>query len=290
MGDDARIRVAKLIASRGLASRREAEGWVEEGRVTLAGEPVLVSDRIHPDDDLRIDGKPLPPEPPKIYYLLYKPRGVITSRKDPEGRRSVTDLLPDLPARVEPVGRLDSETEGALLLTNDGELSHRLTHPSMKVPKRYRVKVYRRPTPEKLQAIEQGKVFLEDGPIQPAKVRILESTETDNTWVEITVTEARNRLVRRIFQQLRHPVSKLRRESYGTVSLRNMERGQIRELTRIEVDRLQALARGVKPARAGQGRSRKGHAKAKPKLGRPQGRKRREAAKRRRASGPSKKT
>jgi 23S rRNA pseudouridine2605 synthase len=263
---------------------------VEAGRVTLDGNVLAVSERVAPDADVRIDGKPMPDEPPKVYFLLYKPRGVITTRSDPEGRKRVLDLVSHLPYRIEPVGRLDVDTEGAILLTNDGALAHRLTHPSMKVPKRYRVKVYRCPTPDKLRAIEQGRVFLDDGPIAPARVRILESTESENTWVEMTVTEGRNRLVRRIFQQLRHPVSKLRRESFATISIRGMERGEVRMLTGPEVERLRLIASGVRPERAGKAqKKKKGFAKAKPKLGRPQARRRRMASKRRRNSGRSQK-
>jgi 23S rRNA pseudouridine2605 synthase len=163
----------------------------------------------------------------------------------------VHDLLGEIGVRVEPVGRLDFDTEGALLLTNDGELAHKLTHPSMKVPKRYLAKVWRRPTPEQLAMIEEGRIFLEDGRVQPSKVRIVDATDKENCWVEITVTEGRNRLIRRLFAQLKHPVSKLRRESFATISIRDMERGHVRALTGGEIRRLQEIAHGVKPQNAG---------------------------------------
>ncbi len=261
------IRVSKLLAERGIASRREAEKMIEEGRVTVDGEPAEIGERVDPHkQEVRVDGRRLPQEPEKVYYLLNKPRGCITGRNDPEGRKSVYDVVGDLGTRVEAVGRLDYDTEGALLLTNDGDLAHKLTHPSMGVPKRYMVKVYRTPGPEKLAMIEQGKVFLDDGPAKPAKVRLVEATDTGNAWVELTITEGRNRIVRRIFQQLRHPVAKLRRESFATISIRGMERGAVRPLTRAEVRRLEDLAAGKKPARAGQQKKRKGFAKAKPKI------------------------
>jgi len=162
-----------------------------------------------------------------------------------------------------PKERSSSPTTAISPTTNDGDLAHALTHPSRQVPRRYLVKVYRRPNDAKLRAIEKGEVFLEDGRVPPARVRIVSATDQDNCWIEITVTEGRNRLIRRLFEQLRHPVAKLRRESFGTISIRGMERGQVRPLTGQEVDRLRDLARGVKPQRAGHGPKKPGHAVAK---------------------------
>lgn len=262
------IRLHKLMADRGVASRREAEGMIEAGRVTVDGEVVKGVVVVDPSQaDIRIDGRRLPREPERVYYVLYKPRGCITTRADPKGRTSVFDHLPRMPHRVEAVGRLDYDTEGALLLTNDGELAHRLTHPSTRVPKRYLAKVYRTPDARDLKSIERG-VMLDDGRTAPAKARVLEETEGTNAWVEVTVTEGRNRLIRRMFEKLGHPVSKLRRETFATVSIRGMERGQVRVLTPAEVQRLRDLARGVRPARAGQKKG-KGFAKAKPRRRRP---------------------
>ncbi len=266
-GTEDGLRVTKLIASRGVASRREAERLVEEGRVKVNGEVIREVIPVDPDHDVvKVDDRRLPEEPELAYYLMYKPRGTITGRNDPKGRKSVMDLLPDGIERVEPVGRLDLDTEGALLLTNDGDLAHRLLHPSRHVPKRYRVKVWKTPSESQLEAIRKGRVYLDDGPVAPALVRVVETTEAgENTWIEITVTEGRNRLIRRLFQQLKHPVSKLRRETFATLSIRGMERGHVRALTGAEVQRLRDLADGLKPDRAGKRRSTKGHAKAKPK-------------------------
>ena len=177
------IRLSKVIAARGVASRREAETLIEEGRVTVNSELVSGVVFVTPDDEIKVDGRPLPPEPPRVYYLLYKPRGYITGRNDPEGRKSVLEFVKDLRFRVEPVGRLDFDTEGALLLTNDGDLAHQLTHPSRKVPKRYLAKVYRTPSDKTLAAISSG-VFLEDGRTHPAKVRVTDTTDKTNAWVE----------------------------------------------------------------------------------------------------------
>jgi pseudouridine synthase len=245
-------RLAKVIAARGVASRREAERMIEEGRVQVDGE--RVSHPGHPVAEgarITIDGRPLPRATArKVYYVLYKPTGYITGRDDPEGRTSVLALLPDLPARVEPVGRLDINTEGVLLLTNDGELAHKLTHPSTGVPKRYLAKVWRTPDDKTLARLQEG-VMLEDGKTGPCRARVARATDTGNAWVEITVTEGRNRLVRRMFAAVGHPVSKLRRESFATISLRGLERGQFRALTVDEVERLREIADGTPAMDAG---------------------------------------
>ncbi|MBN2800366.1 MAG: rRNA pseudouridine synthase [Deltaproteobacteria bacterium] len=274
---DKKIRLAHLMALRGLTSRRAAEEWIREGRVQVNGElvehPLVLVD---PDEDhVRVDGRVLPPTPPKVYYLLYKPKGYITGRDDPEGRKGVHELLDGVPFRLEPVGRLDFDTEGALILTNDGDLAHALMHPSNHVPRRYLAKVYRTPDEKDIHAVETG-VFLEDGRTTPGKMRVVEVSDGGNAWVEVTVTEGRNRLIRRMFAQLGHPVSKLRRESFATVSIRGMERGQVRELTGVELQRVQEIAQGRNPQKTG--RKKKGFAIAKPK-GRPQARKRKLAAK-----------
>lgn len=259
-----KVRLAKLLSERGVASRREAERMIAQGVVTVNGEVAEGVVLVDPEADvIRVDGKRLPKPPPLVYYLLYKPKGCITGRDDPEGRPSVFDVLGDIGIKVEPVGRLDFDTEGALLLTNDGDLANALTHPKNRVPKRYLAKVYRTPDARDLESIEKG-IFLEDGKTAPAKARIVEQTGKDNAWVELTVTEGRNRLVRRMLGKLGHPVSKLRRESFATLSVRGMERGQVRVLTGEEVQRLRDLAAGVKPSRAGQKRG-EGFAKPKPK-------------------------
>ncbi|HND29424.1 MAG TPA: pseudouridine synthase [Myxococcota bacterium] len=250
---DGKQRLAKVLAARGIASRREAEKLIEKGLVEVDGEVIRHPGHpVDPDHErIYVDGKLTPTTPRKAYYLLNKPTGYIVSRADPDGRRSVLELLPELPERVEPVGRLDINTEGALLLTNDGALAHSLTHPSREIPKRYLVKVWKEPNERKLAQLETG-VHLEDGKTAPAKVRIVESTDGGNTWLELTVTEGRNRLVRRMFAAIGHPVSKLKRVSFATISVRDLPVGQFRLLTAEEVTRLRELARGVNPQRAGQ--------------------------------------
>src|SRR5262245_58516128 len=143
---DQTMRLARLLALRGIASRREAERVIADGRVTVNGEVASGVVLVDPEtDNIRVDGRPIPGEPEKLYFLLYKPKGVLVTRDDPKGRPSVYELLGDLGAKVEAVGRLDYDTEGALLLTNDGALAHALTHPKHQVPKRYLAKVYRTP-------------------------------------------------------------------------------------------------------------------------------------------------
>ncbi|MCA9490544.1 MAG: rRNA pseudouridine synthase [Myxococcales bacterium] len=266
MSAEETVRINRFLAERGVCSRREADEMIVAERVTIDGALATVADRVDPARQVvRVDGKELPDAPPKVYYLLYKPKGTITSRDDPRGRKSVLDLVEHLQVRVEPVGRLDFDTEGALLLTNDGEVAHRLTHPSSKTPKRYLAKVYRTPDEVDLEKIRKGKVFLEDGAALPALVRVVEQTDNGNAWVEITVTEGRNRLVRRIFEALGHPVAKLRRETFATLSIRGMERGDVRPLTTEEVRRIRDLAEGRKPTNAGKLRRKAGFAVAKPK-------------------------
>jgi 23S rRNA pseudouridine2605 synthase len=254
------MRLARLMAERGVASRREAELWIAAGRVRVGGEiarGVVLVDPEH--DDIRIDGRPLAPAPPRRWFLWYKPRGTVVTRRDPEGRNDLDGVLDELGVRVEPVGRLDTDTEGALLLTNDGGTAHRLLHPSRQVPKRYLVKCYRTPSDKDLEALRTG-VWLEDGRTAPTRCRLVRSTSTGNTWVEITVTEGRNRLVRRMFAQLGHPVSKLRRESFATISIRGLDRGEMRPLTGEEVRRLEEIADGVSARKAGHRRP-EGHAR-----------------------------
>ncbi len=264
---DSKERIAKVIARSGVASRREAERLISEGKVKVNNK--VIHHPGHPvdpaSDQIEVHGRALPPAQNHIYLLLNKPRGTITGRGDPEGRQSVLDLVAHLPVRVEPVGRLDMDTEGMLILTNDGELAHKLTHPSTGVPKRYLAKVWRTPTEKTLNRIRAG-VRLEDGRAAPCKARVVETTEGGNAWVEITVTEGRNRLIRRVMEAVNHPVSKLRRESFATVADKSLPRGVFRQMTPTEVRRIKEIALGKDPQTAGKsGNYKKGFARAKPK-------------------------
>ncbi len=270
-------RLAKVLARHGVASRREAEKMITDGLVTVDGETVL-----HPGEpvdprsvEIRVDGKPLPRPPRLLYFAAYKPRGLITTRDDPDGRPSVHEMVEHISERLEPVGRLDMDTEGLLLFTNDGDLAHALTHPSNQVPRRYMAKVWKTPDDKTMKRIRRG-VKLEDGSTGPCKARVVDATEGGNAWVELTVTEGRNRLIRRLMDAVGHPVSKLRRESFGTVSLRGLERGKVRPLSGDEVARLRDIAEGTAPDSAGHRfKYKKGFARPKPKLNKPLSKKRR---------------
>jgi pseudouridine synthase len=233
---------------------------IAAGSVHVNGEVALVTTPVDPETDVvEVNGRPLPAEPKKKYYVLNKPRGYITTREDPRNRPSVLDLVKHLPVRVETVGRLDFDTEGVLLLTNDGDLAHALTHPSREVPKRYIATVEGVPDAADLAAIERG-VMLDDGMTAPAKARLLKST--GDARIEITVHEGRNRLIRRMMMAVGHPVFALRRERFASISADGMELGDVRELTDEEVRNLRVLAERKAKSAARQEAARKAAIKA----------------------------
>ena len=233
--------LVKILAERGVASRRGSERLVRAGEVTVDGQVVaepgaLVNPGVQ---QILVGGEPLPARPQAVYLVLHKPKAVITSRTDPEERRTVYDLLEDVHPSVDAVGRLDYWTEGLLLLTNDGELAYRLTHPSYQVPKIYLVKVTGTPQPRKLKEIERG-IELEDGKTGPAAVEIVR-TVGPSSWLLITLCEGRNRIVRRMVEEIGHRVLKLKRVGFGGIALRNLDVGQTRPLSRGEIDHLKRL-------------------------------------------------
>lgn len=243
MTDDPRegkMRLAKAIQQRGIASRRAAEDLIRAGLVKVNGTVAEVTTPVDPDADvIEVRGEKLPSLPKKAYYVLNKPRGYITTRDDPRGRPSALDLVKHLPVRMETIGRLDYDSEGVLLLTNDGDLAHALTHPSREVPKRYVVTVEGVPNAADMAAIEKG-VMLDDGMTAPAKARLLKAT--GDARIEITVHEGRNRLIRRMMKAVGHPVFALRRERFASISAEGMELGDVRELTDEEVRDLRIIA------------------------------------------------
>ena len=228
-------RLQKVLAAAGVASRREAEKYIVAGRVTVNGKIVKeLGTKVGPKAFILVDGKPIKQEK-KAYYLLYKPRGVVTTMKDPQGRKTVADLLEDIPERVFPVGRLDYNTEGLLLLTNDGELTQKLTHPSHEVNKTYQVIVPGIVPQEKLDILRLG-VRLEDGLTAPAFVD-LKNYDHERNLTEFTlkIHEGRNRQVRRMCDFIGFPVRQLKRTQMGNLTLQGLKRGQYRELTEGEV-------------------------------------------------------
>ena len=223
-------RLQKILAKAGIASRRKAEELIRQGRITVDGKVVteLGFKVDHAKTQITFDGQPVGIEE-KIYILLNKPAGYVTTLSDPQGRAIVTDLLPDIKQRVFPVGRLDFDTEGALILTNDGRLGHSIIHPSFEVNKTYVATVKGRPTQTKLTRLRKG-ILLEEGhKTWPAQVRILTSTKTETT-LELRIHEGKKRQVRRMLAAIGHPVRTLARTAYGDLKLGNLAKGEYRFL------------------------------------------------------------
>jgi 23S rRNA pseudouridine2605 synthase len=230
------MRLNAWLARAGVASRRGTDALIKTGRVTVNGEPGQLNTFVEEDDDVRLDGAPLSRQP-LAYVLLHKPDGVVTTARDPQGRPTVVDLV-DLPAhtRVVPVGRLDADTTGALLLTNDGPLAHRLSHPRYEVDKVYVADVEGTPDDATLLRLATG-IELDDGPTSPALV-----TRRGRSSVELTIHEGRNRQVRRMLEAVGHPVLRLHRSRYGPLTVDGLEPGAWRELTEEEVAELRRAA------------------------------------------------
>ena len=237
-------RLQKIISSAGLASRRQAEEWILAGRVAVNGEVVreLGAKADWDADRIEVDGKPLK-RAHRVYYLLNKPYGVITSLQDPEGRKTVADLAATagVTERVYPVGRLDYDTEGLLLLTNDGELTQGLSHPRFEVEKEYEVDVEERPMPDLLKMLEHG-VRLADGLTAPAKTYPPVIAENGYWRFRIVIHEGRNRQVRRMAESVGLTPRRLKRVRYGFLTLGDLKAGALRPLAAAEVVRLQELA------------------------------------------------
>ncbi len=239
-------RLQKILSGAGVASRREAEGIIAAGRVAVNGTVVTeLGSKADPDKDrITLDGKPVRPKTEKIYILLYKPSGYMTTLKDPEGRPVVTDLLKGIGERVYPVGRLDYNTEGLLLLTNDGDWANRLMHPRHEVEKEYLVKVRGRVSPEQVRRLASG-VELDDGKTAPARVQVVHESER-NSRLSITIHEGRYRQVRRMCEAVSLAVASLKRVRYGFLDLGDMRPGEFRRLTTEEMRRLAASEGGRK--------------------------------------------
>ena len=225
------MRLAKYLAHSGVASRRRAEELIAAGRVRVAGEPVRDPARdVDEDSGVEVDGRPVSPEPREI-WALNKPKGVVSTAREPGRRRAVTELVPS-GKRLYPVGRLDADSSGLILLTNDGELANRLTHPRYEIPRTYRVRLRRPPTDEQLKRLRHG-VRLDDGPTLPARVR-----RVSPRVVEITIREGRNRQVRRMAAAVGNEVVDLTRVAFGSLRLGELPEGQARRLRPAEARRL----------------------------------------------------
>lgn len=251
-GFDRGERLQKVLARTGLGSRRACEELIAAGRVTVNGEVAELGRRVDVDHDrIEVDGVPVSVQPGLVYYLLNKPRGVVSTADDPQGRQTVVSLVPAEP-RVHPVGRLDADTEGLLILTNDGELTYRLTHPRFGVEKEYLAQVLGTPSRQALRRLREG-VELDDGPTAPARVALVAPN-----LLRITIHEGRNRQVRRMCDAIGHPVERLVRSRIGPITDRKLRPGTWRELTPAEV---RALERAASAPPEDRGGSRAGRAR-----------------------------
>jgi 23S rRNA pseudouridine2605 synthase len=234
------MRVQRAVARAGITSRRKAEQLVAAGRVVVNGTPAHVGQVVDPDaDDIRVDGQALPRQAPPEWWVLNKPAGVLVTRRDPQGRRTVFDLVPDRPGLTY-VGRLDYLTEGVLLLTNDGDAAHALTHPSREVERTY-VALVRGHVEAAARAARRG-VMLEDGEVRARDVQV--NPIGGGRWeLTLTIAEGRNREVRRLCEALGLEVERLVRVRYGPVSLGDLSTGEARRLTRRERDGIEAVVR-----------------------------------------------
>ncbi|NLK53014.1 MAG: rRNA pseudouridine synthase [Syntrophomonadaceae bacterium] len=240
-------RLQKVLAKAGIASRRHSEKIIAAGRVKVNGQVVTKPGTVVncEQDIIEVDNQRLLRSEEKVYLLLNKPTGYVTTLRDPQGRKKIIDLVREVPQRVYPVGRLDYDTEGLLLMTNDGDLAHALTHPRYGVEKTYLVKIFGLPKPHKLKSLRQG-IRLEDGMTAPAQVKLV-SRLNGNALLEIKIREGRKRQIRRMCEAIGHPVMRLTRTHVDFLDLEGVKLGTYRFLTSEEIDRLKKKTEGIKP-------------------------------------------
>ncbi|WP_226034642.1 pseudouridine synthase [Aquibacillus saliphilus] len=236
-------RLQKVIAQSGVTSRRKAEKLIEEGKVKVNGQVAkILGTKVNQDDKIEVEGIPLEKEEP-VYFVLYKPRGVISSVKDDKDRKVVTDFLPEVEQRIFPIGRLDYDTSGLLLLTNDGDFANLLMHPSYQIDKVYVAKTKGIPRTEDIQQLKKG-VEVDGDKLKAAHVKILSTDSKKNTAiVQLILHQGKNRQVRRMLEAINFPIDKLKRERYGFLTLNGLSPGDSRELTPHEVKQLRSLAK-----------------------------------------------
>jgi len=241
--DDGLVRLQKLLAMSGVASRRKCEELMLAGLVEVDGEVVTrLGTKVDPAKArVVVDGRRLPPVSDHVYLVLNKPRGVVSTMSDPEGRRCLADVVADRPERLFHVGRLDTDTSGLILLTNDGDFAHRMAHPSFEVTKTYVVEVEGEVFPRTLKALRAG-VVLEDGSVTVERVKLVAGRHRRNqpgrSVVELDIHEGRNRIVRRLLEHVGHPVTRLTRTRFGPVALTGLSEGALRDLTSEELGAL----------------------------------------------------
>lgn len=234
------MRINKFLAEAGVASRRSADDFIKEGRVLINGKRAEIGQEIDPfSDSITVDGKKLSGKHEKLYYIMNKPKGYVTTVKDDKGRKTVMDLLPPLPERVFPVGRLDYDTEGLLIFTNDGDLANRLMHPTHEVPKTYLAKVEGEVSDLALSKLRSG-VYIDGVKTGRSNVKVVAKTK-DFTKLSVTITEGRNRQIRKMFEAVGKEVVFLKRVKIGELKLTGLDRGEVRKLNKEEVYYLQNL-------------------------------------------------
>lgn len=236
-------RVQKILAEAGIASRRKAEEIIAEGRVTINGKTAIIGSKADPDKDhIKVNGKLLiRKSEPKVYFMFNKPKGVVTSLSDPEGRSTIKDFLGKIRFRVFPIGRLDYDSEGLLLLTNDGDFANAISHPSGEIQKTYYVKVKGLVEQRNIEKLRKG-IRLEDGKTMPARVQKISATE-NNSWLDISISEGRKRQVRRMLEAVGHPVMKLKRISIDGLNIGKLKPGEIRSLSPEELKLIKSSCR-----------------------------------------------
>jgi len=251
------MRLNRFLAQTGLASRRKCDKYIKTGRVKINGKTVTdFSYTVNPETDrVEVDHQPVLLPETELFIMLNKPMGYVTTVSDPQGRPTVMELLPDMPYRLYPVGRLDRDTEGLLLFTNSGQMTYHLTHPKYGVEKTYIAEVEGQPAETDLQRLRQG-LLLEDGWTAPATVSILQKN-TNTTCLQIVIHEGRKRQVRRMCKAIGHPVIALKRTQFGTLSLGDLSPGESRPLTRPEVNQLRRHLRLSDPERKSKFRGQK---------------------------------
>jgi 23S rRNA pseudouridine2605 synthase len=237
--DDGSIRINKYISQAGVASRRGADKLITDGHVQINGKIVKdLSTKVDPKKDtVKVQGKIIKPQNQLIYLMFHKPKSTLTTMEDPLERKTVADYLAQFPVRLYPVGRLDWNTEGLLLFTNDGDFANKITHPQTEIPKTYIVKVEGEPKPEKIEKLKKG-VTIVGGKVRFRSIERMKKSDTKHSWFKVVLTQGLNRQIRNMFEKIGHDVLKLQRISIGSLELGNLQRGDFQLLTETQYKKI----------------------------------------------------
>lgn len=233
------MRINKFLAESGVCSRRAADKMIESGDVSINGKVARLGDEVDLGDSVKVNGKPVQPVKKYEYYIMNKPKGYVTTVKDDKGRKTVMDLLPEGKKRLFPIGRLDYDTEGLLILTNDGTLTFKLTHPTNEIPKTYSVKTEKPVSEDDVNKLRAG-VYIDGVKTKKCNIKVVEQNKT-YTKLNITITEGRNRQIRKMFEAIGNCVDFLKRIKIGDLTISGLNRGEVRKLTQTEIDYLYNL-------------------------------------------------